>query len=107
VLLAAFFLYNPFFAVCAPSGASPAVQHPLSYRSTVASSELGCSAIRYTKLYFSPLEALVGAAGVLLQQQDPIRRGPADETVRAVPQDLWTSLRFRPPPILLPSPWSR
>jgi hypothetical protein len=100
LLLCAFFLYNPFSSLCMSAGPSPVVQHHVSYRSTVASCELGCSAVPHTKVYVAPLEAVVAAEKVLIQQEDDIRPKPADETVRGVTQDFIASLWFRPPPAL-------
>ncbi|MGA2427810.1 MAG: hypothetical protein ABSH13_04845 [Candidatus Acidiferrum sp.] len=100
LLLGAFFLYNPFFTISMPSGSSAVVHHPPSYRSTVASSELGCGTVPHTKLDVVPVQAVITPEKVLLQQEDDIRPKPADETVRAVTQDFASSLWFRPPPVL-------
>lgn len=100
LLLGAFFLYNPFFTMSPSSGSFAVVHHPPSYRSTVASSELGCGTVPHTKLYVEPLRAVLTPEKVLLQQEDDIRPKPADETVRAVTQDFASSLWFRPPPVL-------
>jgi hypothetical protein len=100
LLLCGFFLYNPFSSICMSSGPSPVVQHHVSYRSTVASCELGCATVPHTKLWVAPLEVVVAAEKVLVQQKDDARPKPADETVRAVTQDFATSLWFRPPPVL-------
>jgi hypothetical protein len=100
LLLGAFFLYNPFFMMSPSSGSFAVVHHPPSYRSTVASSELGCGTVPHTKFYVEPLRAVLTPEKVLLQQEDEIRPKPADETVRAVTQDFASSLWFRPPPVL-------
>jgi len=100
LLLGAFLLYNPFFTMSIFSGSLAVVHHPPSYRSTVASSELGCSTVPHTKLDVPPLRAVITPDKILLQQEDDIRPKPADETVRAVTQDFASSLWFRPPPIL-------
>lgn len=102
LLLVMLLFYNPFITVRASSGPSVAVQHPLSYRSTIASSELGCGAVQNTKLEVFPLKvlALVGAEKVVLLQRDDVDWTPTDETVRAVPQDFAPSLWFRPPPVV-------
>lgn len=100
VLLGAFIVYNPFFAVYTSPGPAPAVQHPLSYRSTIASCELGCATVQLTKASVFPLEALVLVGEESrLQQRDNIRREPIDEPVPAGPQDFAASLWSRPPPI--------
>lgn len=100
LLLGAFFLYNPFFTIGMSSGSSAVVHHPPSYRSTVASSELGCGTVPHTKLDLAPRKAAITSEKVFLQQEDDIRPKPADETVRAVTQDFASSLWIRPPPVL-------
>jgi hypothetical protein len=99
LLLGLFFLYNPFVSVATSSGQCPVIQHPLSYRATIASSELGCSTLRHNDIHFSPLEALVGAERLPLQPKDIVRRERAEEPVRVVLRDLGTDLWFRPPPV--------
>jgi hypothetical protein len=100
LLLGLFFLYNPFFTICVASGPSAVVHHPVSYRSTIASSELGCGTVQLTKVQAAPLEAFVAIEKALLLQADDSRPKPEGETVRAVTQDFASSLWFRPPPIL-------
>lgn len=100
LLLGLFFLYNPFFALCVASGPSVVVHPPVSYRSTIASSELGCGTVQLTKVQAAPLEAFVAIEKALLLQADDSRPKPEGETVRAVTQDFASSLWFRPPPIL-------
>jgi hypothetical protein len=98
LLLVVFFLYNPFCTICMASGLSPVVHHPVSYRSTIASSELGCGTVQHTKLHVVPLAVLVTAVKILLQDQNDIRPRPVADTVPAVTQAFATSLWFRPPP---------
>jgi hypothetical protein len=99
LLLAVFFLYNPFVTICMGSGPSKVIGHPVSYRSTIASSELGCGTVQHTKLGVPPLKVLVAIEKFLLQEKDDIRPIPTDDAVRAVTQDFATSLWFRPPPV--------
>jgi hypothetical protein len=98
LLLAALFLYNPFCTICMSSGPSAVVQHPVSYRSTIASSELGCGTVQHTKLHVAALTVLVTTEKFLLHEKDDSRPKPVDDTVRAVTQAFATSLWFRPPP---------
>jgi hypothetical protein len=100
LLLAVFFLYNPFVTICMSSGPSAVVHHPLSYRSTIASSELGCGTVQHTKVQAAPLKTFVAIEKVLLQQRDDSRPKSEGETVRVVTQDFAASLWFRPPPVL-------
>jgi hypothetical protein len=99
LVLAALFLYNPFFTIY---GASQIlnVQHPLSYRATLASSELRRCTVEPSKTLIPALEAAV----VFELTQSPA----VEEVVPALPRDLsWfvsqvlcNDLWFRPPPTL-------
>src|SRR5580704_1807985 len=99
LLLVVFFLYNPFCTICMSSGLSAVVHHPVSYRSTIASSELGCGTVQHTKLHVVPLAVLVTAVKIPLQDKAGIRPKPMDDTGIAVIQAFATSLWFRPPPV--------
>jgi hypothetical protein len=101
LLLALFFLYNPFITVGLCSVSSSVVQHPASYRSTVASSELGCATVQIQKTRLAPLKALVLAQRIALQPRQDIQPKPNDQLLfRAVTQNFVASLWFRPPPAL-------
>lgn len=100
LVLSAFFLYNPFFAIGGSSTRAATVQRPPSYRSTIASCELGCGTVRPTKLLISPLKVLLGNEKGLLRQKDHLIPSLLDEIVRVVPQELDFRLWFRPPPSL-------
>ena len=99
LLLAVFFLYNPFVTISMASGPFEVVRHPVSYRSTIASSELGCGTVQHNKLGVASLKVLVAIEKVHLQEKDDIRPMPTDDAVRAVTQEFATSLWFRPPPV--------
>jgi hypothetical protein len=99
LLLAVFFLYNPFVTISMASGPSEVVRHPVSYRSTIASSELGCGTVQHTRLHVVSLTVLVTPVKIPLQDKDDIRSKPMDDTVPAVTQAFATSLWFRPPPV--------
>ena len=98
LLLVVFFLYNPFCTICMASGLSPVVHHPVSYRSTIASSELGCGTVQHTKLHVVSLAVLVTALRIPLPDKDDTRPKPVADIVPAVTQAFATSLWFRPPP---------
>jgi hypothetical protein len=98
LLLVVFFLYNPFCTICMASGLFPVVHHPVSYRSTIASSELGCGTVQHTKLHVVSLAVLVTAVKIPLQDHNDIRPRPVTDTIPAVTQAFATSLWFRPPP---------
>jgi hypothetical protein len=98
LFLAALFFYNPFFTVY---GSSPVlrVQHPLSFRGTVASSELRRSRVTEVQPKIcAPEEAVLEAVApsapafsyTVVPQQEP----PDFQ-----PQTFSESLWFRPPPV--------
>jgi hypothetical protein len=99
LILVALFLYNPFLTIY---GASPIVniQHPLSYRATIASSELRRCTVEPAKPLVPALEAAVAfelAQSAAADEAPPVL--PRD-LFRAIPQLICNSLWFRPPPIL-------
>jgi len=100
LVLSAFFLYNPFLTICTSSTPYGTVQRPPSYRSTLASCELGCGTVQPTKLLISPLRVLLGTEKGLLQQKDHPFPSLIEEMVRVVPRELDARLWFRPPPSL-------
>ena len=97
-LLAALFLYNPFLTIY---GSSPVlkVQHPPSFRATVASSELQLSRVSQVQPEVStPLEAVLEAVAPAAA---PVAhtRVPQQEPLDFQPQIFAESLWFRPPPV--------
>src|ERR1700720_2480666 len=98
LLLAVFFLYNPFVTICMASGPSDVVHHPVSYRSTIASSELGCGTVQHTKLGVPSLKVLVAIEKFLLQEKDDIRPIPTGDGVWALTEGFATRPLFPPPP---------
>jgi|SRR5271163_2541336 len=97
LLLGVFFLYNPFCTIRMSSGPSAVVHH--SYRSTIASSELGCGTVQHTKLHLVSLAILVSALKIPLQDKEDIRPKTVDDTAPAATQAFASSLWFRPPPV--------
>ena len=98
LFLAALFLYNPFFTIY---GSSPVlkVQHPPSFRATVASSELQLSRVSQVQPEVSApleavLEAVAPAAAPVAHTRVP-RQEPLDFHPQIFPESLW----FRPPPV--------
>jgi hypothetical protein len=100
LLLGIFFLYNPFIALGMSGGRLAVVHHPVSYRATLASSELGCATLQAQKEYLAPLKILVAEQRAVLRQPDESRSKPAEQPVRAITQEFVASLWFRPPPVL-------
>jgi hypothetical protein len=96
--LATLFLHNPFFTIY---GSSPIlkVQHPLSYRGTVASSELRRSRVTEVQpKVFAPEEAVLEAVAPVAPPA--VATGvPQHEPLSFQPQTLSESLWFRPPPV--------
>jgi hypothetical protein len=96
--LSVLFFYNPFLTVY---GSSPVlkVQHPPSFRATVASSELQLSRVSQVQPEVStPLEAVLEAVAPAAA---PVAhtRVPQQEPLDFQPQIFAESLWFRPPPV--------
>jgi hypothetical protein len=99
LVLAALFLYNPFFTIYGASQ-SLNVQHPLSYRATLASSELRRCTVEPSKTLIPALEgALAFGLTQLAAAKEVVPAVPRDLS-RFVPQVLCNDLWFRPPPVL-------
>ena len=97
VFLVVLFLYNPFFTIY---GSSPVttVQHPASFRGTVASAELRRSRLTEAlpKIYAPEEAALETIAAFTLTV---VRIGvPSQEFLDFRPQTFSESSWFRPPP---------
>ena len=97
-LLSVLFFYNPFLTIY---GSSPVlkVQHPPSFRATVASSELQLSRVSQVQPEVStPLEAVLEAVAPAAA---PVAhtRVPQQEPLDFQPQIFAESLWFRPPPV--------
>jgi hypothetical protein len=95
LVLIAFLLYNPFFTVLS-SSFELSVTHPLSYRSTVAGSELRRCTLDTEKPFVPPLMAVMFLlAGMAFRDVSLIQ--PNDSHVPALTSasdGIW----FRPPP---------
>jgi len=96
--LAVLFLYNPFLTIY---GSSPVlkVEHPPSFRATVASSELQLSRISQVQPEVCApqeaiLERVVAAAAPGLSTRAPLEV-PLDFQPQIFAENLW----FRPPPV--------
>jgi hypothetical protein len=99
LILAALLFYNPFFTIY---GASPTVniQHPLSYRATIASSELRRGTVEPAKPLIPALRAATVFEGIQsAANQEALPALPRD-LFPAIPQVIGNSLWFRPPPRL-------
>lgn len=97
LLLIALLLYNPFFTVLNISQ-DLSVQHPLSYRATIAGSELRRATFEAGKPLLPALSEAVLIAATLLPQAHEVVLFQAIDSDRAVSQELCDSIWFRPPP---------
>jgi hypothetical protein len=96
--LSVLFLYNPFLTIY---GSSPVlkVQHPPSFRGTVASSELQLSRVSQIqpKVYVpqeAVFEAVAPVAASVVNAGVPLE-APLDSQTQIFPESSW----FRPPPV--------
>jgi hypothetical protein len=98
LILVALFLYNPFLTIY---GASPIanIQHPPSYRATVAGTELQSCTVEPARPLAPTLEAAVVHAWIQAAATSPVLHALPDNTFRPMPHVICNSLWFRPPPI--------
>src|ERR1700729_23697 len=84
LVLGLLLLYNPFFTICPTAGPDATIQHHLSYRSTVAASELGCSnRQQHPEVSVEPIVAIVAALFNAVRPAEVIAPRPSEETVAA------------------------
>ena len=95
--LVALLLYNPFLTILS-SPQDVSVRHPLSYRATVASSELRRCTTESTKPLLPDLAALLFYATVFLRAGDEIIVVQARDAVAPLSLAVCDSAWFRPPP---------
>jgi hypothetical protein len=99
LVLALLFLYNPFFTIYGSSGVS-AVRHPVSFRGTVASSELRRSLLKQVQLKIDALDEAILEAVRPPEASCPHSVALPDEPLRSTQEAVLESLWFRPPPLL-------
>jgi hypothetical protein len=97
LLLMALLLYNPFFTVLSISWEF-SVQHSLSYRATIAGSELRCCTFEAEKPLLPELTAAISLASALVTLSHEVALIEPSDTAGAVSQALCDSIWFRPPP---------
>jgi hypothetical protein len=99
LILVALFLYNPFLTIY---GASPVanIQHPLSYRATIASSELRRCTVEPAEPLVAALETAVAFELTQSVAAEEAAPAPPRDLFHAVPQVICNNLWFRPPPLL-------
>jgi hypothetical protein len=99
LVLGLLLLYNPFFTICPAAGPDATFQHHVSYRSTVAASELGCSNLQHSGVSVEPIVALVATLFDAVRSFEVKAPRPVEEIVAAsdgFASPLWS----RPPPTL-------
>jgi len=99
LVLALLLLYNPFFVICAAGGPIVTIQHHVSYRSTIAASELGCSNLQHSEVSVEPVVTLIASLFDAVRPVEEVVPKPSEETVAAsdgFTPPLWS----RPPPTL-------
>ena len=99
LMLALFLLYNPFFTICPSAGPATTIQNHLSYRSTIAASELDCSNLQHTEVTVEPIVAWIETVFDVLTPVEEVVPRPSEDTVAAsdgFASPLWS----RPPPAL-------
>ena len=97
LVLIALLLYNPFFTILKISQ-DLSVQHPLSYRATLAGSELRRCTFEAPQPLIPVLSAAVSLAATLLTPSSEVALVQPIDTVGPVPQAACDSIWFRPPP---------
>jgi hypothetical protein len=98
LLLVALLLYNPFFTILS-SSRDLSVQHPLSYRATLAASELRRCTMEAAQPLIPGLDAaVVHAAALLLTPGHEIALVQPSDTAGLLSQALCDDIWFRPPP---------
>lgn len=100
LVLALLLLYNPFFTISPSAGPAATIQNHLSYRSTVAASELGCSNLQqHPEVSIEPIVVLIARIFDAVRPVEVVAPRPSEETVAAsdgFASPLWS----RPPPTL-------
>jgi len=99
LLLVALFLYNPFLTIYGTSSIVN-IQHPLSYRATIASSELRRCTVGPAKPLVPGLQAAVAFELTKAAAREEAAPVLPRDLFRAIPQVICNSLWFRPPPVL-------
>lgn len=100
LVLALLLFYNPFFTISPAAGPDAAVQRHVSYRSTIAASELGCSNLKqHSEVSVEPIVALITTLFDVVRPTEVIAPRPSEKTV-ALSDGFASSLWSRPPPSL-------
>jgi len=100
LVLALLLFYNPFITICPAAGPDAAIQHHVSYRSTIAASELGCGKLQqHSEVSVEPIVALIATLFDAVRPAEVIAPKPSEKTV-AASDGFASALWSRPPPTL-------
>jgi len=97
LVLVVLLIYNPFFTILS-SSQDLSVKHPLSYRATVAGSELRRCTIDPSDPLIPELTAAILHAAILLTPTHKVAVVQPSATVGLASQASCDSIWFRPPP---------
>jgi hypothetical protein len=97
LVLIALLLYNPFFTILGTSQ-DLSVKHPLSYRATVAGSELRRCTIDSTDPLVPELRAAILHAAILFTPTHQVVLVQPGDTAGLLSQASCDNIWFRPPP---------
>ena len=97
LVLIALLLYNPFFTILGTSQ-DLSVKHPLSYRATVAGSELRRCTIDSTDPLVPELRAPILHAAILFTPTHQVVHVQPSDTAGLLSQASCDNIWFRPPP---------
>jgi hypothetical protein len=90
-------LYNPFFTFVSISH-ELCVQHPLSYRATVAASELRRCTFEASPSLVPALTAALFLAAIVFAPSNEVGVVASSDTAVLLPQPASDHIWFRPPP---------
>jgi hypothetical protein len=97
LVLVALLLYNPFFTILG-SSLDLSVQHPLSYRATLASTELQRGMLEAANPLISGLDAAILHAFSLFSLSHKVAFVQPSDAVTPMSQAICDNIWFRPPP---------
>jgi hypothetical protein len=97
LVLIALLLYNPFFTILSISH-DLSIQQPLSYRATLAGSELRRCTFEAPRPLTPALDAVIVLAAAMLTPRDEGAVVQPSDTPVPLVQALGESIWFRPPP---------
>jgi hypothetical protein len=97
LVLVALLLYNPFFTVVG-SSRDTSVQHPISYRATLAGTELGRGILDAATPLVPQLAVAVRQAAILFLPSAKIASARPSDAAQPILEAVRHAIWFRPPP---------